>query len=872
MKAVQVSASVHWIGVQDPDLRVFDIVMTTEYGTSYNAYLIKGSEKTALIETVKVKFWDEYLSKLQEVSDLKDIDYLIVNHTEPDHAGSIEHLLGLIPGLTILGSATALSFLKDIVNRDFQSREIGHEERISLGDKTLKFIHAPFLHWPDSIYTYLEEEGILFTCDSFGSHYADERLFNDRIDHDFTDAFQYYFDMIMGPFRRHVLEALEKIRDLNIHMVCPGHGPILRQDVRRYLDLYRQWATPPEASADDKPRVVMAYVSAYGYTESLADSIAEGISSLEDVDLRKYDLVYADPDEVVKAIDSAAGVLIGSPTINGDVLPPVWQLLIRMSPITHAGKVAAAFGAYGWSGEAVPAIESRLNSLRMKVIPGLRVKFKPTPADLDKAFELGMEVARNIQLKRQDTAKLRWRCLVCGHIAEGPEPPEVCPACGVGRENFELLEPEEAFRKDTEERVVIIGGGIAALSAARALRERNRTASITMLTEEPVIPYYRPALSDYLSEDLTGERLFPFNLDWYRDNRIEVQTRQRVVRIDTGSHQVHTENNTTLSYDRLIIATGARSNVPPIKGAELPGVYTLRNLEDARKLKEALKEKRSAVVIGGGVLGLEAVEEMTAQGLNVTVVEFNDRLMPRQLDVEASALLQALMEARGITLHLGVSTEEILGAESVQGVRLSNGQTLPADLVLLSTGVKPNVELAREAGIEVQQGIVVDQHMRASVEDTFAVGDVAQFGERVIGLWPVSMEMGRIAGATAAGDWVEYRQPVLSTMLVAFGKEIFSVGEVSLPQNEVRTVLVTDPAQGYFKKSFLKDGVLAGEIIIADHVDTTETLQKLGRDKSGNRVHSKWKCRVCGYIHEGPEPPEVCPVCGAPKEMFDPID
>ncbi|MFA7148952.1 MAG: FAD-dependent oxidoreductase, partial [Syntrophomonadaceae bacterium] len=223
-------------------------------------------------------------------------------------------------------------------------------------------------------------------------------------------------------------------------------------------------------------------------------------------------------------------------------------------------------------------------------------------------------------------------------------------------------------------------------------------------------------------------------------------------------------------------------------------------------------------------------------------------------------------------LCLGVATDEILGDGQATGVKLSDGTVLEADLVLLSTGVRPNVELAQEAGIEVAQGLVVDDNMRTSVSNVYAAGDVAQFGERPVGLWPVSMEMGRIAGAAAAGDWVEYKQPLISTMLVAFDREIFSIGEVNLSPEECRIVEVIDPVEKYYKKSYIKDGVLVGEIIIAPKVDTSESVRNLGRDKSGTKHYKRWKCRVCGYIHEGPEPPDICPVCGAPKDMFDPVE
>jgi NAD(P)H-nitrite reductase large subunit/rubredoxin len=230
------------------------------------------------------------------------------------------------------------------------------------------------------------------------------------------------------------------------------------------------------------------------------------------------------------------------------------------------------------------------------------------------------------------------------------------------------------------------------------------------------------------------------------------------------------------------------------------------------------------------------------------------------------------MKAKGVNLYLGLDTEEIVGDGQVRGVRLNDGQVLEADLVLLSTGVKPNIELARDAGLEMAQGVVVDNSMRTSRANIYAAGDGAQFGERLIGLWPVSMEMGRVAGAAAAGDWVEYKAPLLSTMLVAFDMEIFSIGEVNLPAEQCRIVEVNDPVENFYKRSYFKDGVLVGEIIIAPQVDTTQSMQALGRDSGGKKRTKHWKCRVCGYVHEGAEPPDECPVCGAPKDMFDPID
>ncbi len=871
MQAVNIRDGVFWVGVQDPELKIFDIVMTTELGTTYNAYLIKGQQKTALIETVKENYFSEYLEDLQKVVNLQDIDYLILNHTEPDHSGSVEKLLQKIPGLTVMGSPTAIKFLKEISNAKFKATELHHNDELDLGGKSLQFISAPFLHWPDSMYTYLKEDRILFSCDSFGSHYAEPRIFNDLIEKDITPAVKYYFDAIMGPFKPYIIEALDKIKDLKIDVICPGHGPVIRQDIQHYIDLYREWAKPAMPDEDGRPKIVLAYVTAYGYTEMIAGGVVEGLEMISDFNVKKYNLIETTLEEVMAEIDTADGLLIGSPTLNGDTLPPVWDLLVRLSPISHSNLVAAAFGAYGWSGEAVPNIEGRLRSLRMQVLPGLKINFKPSARNMEDAFQFGMDFGKAILEKKQDKSKQKWRCLVCGQVFEGEEPPEVCPACGVSQENFVPEKMEDEFLNDSSEKFLLIGGGIAALSAAAAIRKRNRTGMITILTEEAVKPYYRPALSDFLSADIPDERLYVYNDAWYEDNQVEVQTSCTVISLDTKSKNVVLENGNSLSYDKLIIATGARSNIPPFKGVNQQGVFALRNLADAQLLKKGIQGAKKAVVIGGGVLGLEAVEEMVAQGLEVAVVEHFTRIMPRQLDEPASLRLHQLMRDKGVQLYLGLDTEEILGDGTVTGVRLNDGQVLEADLVLLSTGVKPNVELAAEAGLQVDRGIVVDAGMRSSAADVYAAGDVAQFGDRLIGLWPVSLEMGRIAGATATGDWVEYVEPILSTMLAAFDREIFSVGEVNLPLAECRVIEVWDPVENFYKKSFVKDGVLVGVIIIAPKVNTGEALKNLGRDESGKKRTNRWKCRVCGYIHEGPEPPDECPVCGAPKEMFDPL-
>jgi NADH oxidase (H2O-forming) len=202
MKSLQLTKDLFYVGMQDPNLRIFDIVLYTEFGTSYNSFLLKGSEKTALFETTKIKFFDEYLEKVKELVDIENIDYIIVSHTEPDHSGSIEKLLDINPGIKIVGSSAAINFAKEICNRDFTSVVVKDGDALSLGNKTLRFISAPNLHWPDTIFTYIEEEKALVTCDCFGAHYSTESITSDKVanQEDYLAAVEYYFDGIVGPF------------------------------------------------------------------------------------------------------------------------------------------------------------------------------------------------------------------------------------------------------------------------------------------------------------------------------------------------------------------------------------------------------------------------------------------------------------------------------------------------------------------------------------------------------------------------------------------------------------------------------------------------------------------------------------------------
>jgi len=390
MNAVPIGDGVYWVGALNPELRVFDIVMETKYGTTYNAYLVKG-EKIALVETVKAGFDDQLLERLAGVVNPEDVDYIVLNHTEPDHSGALGELLKRMPRAQVVGSRAAIMFLSQMLNAEFNNKVVNHGDEIDLGGKTLRFISAPFLHWPDSMFTYLPEDKILFTCDAFGCHYSSEKVFNDLVG-DVKDAYKYYYDVIVAPFSKYVLEAAEKIKGLEVEVIAPSHGPVLRQDPWSYVELYGKWATKEKPMYRQK-KVPVIYTSAYGYTGILAGEIAAGLAEggVEAELLNMCDYSTAD---LIEKIDESAGFLIGSPTINRDAVPPVWELLAHVSAIVNKDKPVAAFGSYGWSGEAVKLIEQRLQGLQCKVVqPGLRVNFVPSQKSQEEARDFGRTFA-----------------------------------------------------------------------------------------------------------------------------------------------------------------------------------------------------------------------------------------------------------------------------------------------------------------------------------------------------------------------------------------------------------------------------------------------------------------------------------------------
>jgi len=375
--------------------------------------------------------------------------------------------------------------------------------------------------------------------------------------------------------------------------------------------------------------------------------------------------------------------------------------------------------------------------------------------------------------------------------------------------------------------VVIVGCGVASVTAARTIRENDSKTKISIYADENHLYYPRPRLYEVLSGEVKPQEIYMFSGEWYERRGIKVHLNKKVVGIETAKKELLLEDRSRVNYDKLLLANGARSVVPPIKGVEKTGVFTLRSIKDALTIKEYTKKTRKSIIIGGGLLGLEFASSLRKLGQQVEVVEIFPRLLPRQLDQDAATILKDQIEARGINIVLGVKTEDILGQKTVSGILLDNGKELSGNLVLISAGVKSNTDLALQAGIKVDKGVVVDQYLQTSVNDVLAAGDVTEFEGRVYGIIPAAMEQAKIAAMNMLEkEKQSYEGTIPSNTLKIVGIDLTSMGIVNPEEPRYEEIKKIDREKGVYKKIVLEQGKIVGAIILGDTKDVT-SIKKL---------------------------------------------
>lgn len=358
---------------------------------------------------------------------------------------------------------------------------------------------------------------------------------------------------------------------------------------------------------------------------------------------------------------------------------------------------------------------------------------------------------------------------------------------------------------------VIIGNGIAGLAAIKEIRKKDKEGTIKVVTSEGVVTYYRTKLSEYIAKDFQDEELLVAKEEWYRENKIELYLSKIVEKIDIENKKLVLDDSQEIEYDKLLIATGSRPFIPPIAGKFKEGVFALRDLKDIHYLQKYLKDLKKVTVIGGGLLGLEAAWSLKKLGKEVSIVEFAPYLLPRQVDREISEKLQEKLEEEGFNIYLDSQTEEILGQGKADGIRLNNDKILDTEAIIISVGIRPNLDLVRDTDIKFDKGIIVDKNLKTNIDNIYAAGDVAEIDKSVLGLWTVGNAEGKIAGANMTGESLEYTNPNIFTNLQIGNVKLFSAGVISDSEKTYEY-----KADDIHHKLFVKEEKIVGAILFGD--------------------------------------------------------
>lgn len=393
----KINDSVKWVGKIDWELRTFHgEEYSTHRGSSYNSYLVQ-DEKTVLIDTVWAPFSKEYVANLKKEIDLNKIDYIIINHAEPDHSGALPELMREIPNTPIYCTANAVKSIKGHYHQDWNFVVVKTGDKLNIGSKDFVFIEARMLHWPDTMFSYLTGDNILFSNDAFGQHYASEHMYNDLVDKAelYQEAIKYYAN-ILTPFSKFVEQKIEEVVALNVpvSMICPSHGILWRDNPLQIVTQYMEWAKDYQEN-----QVTIMYDSMWNATRKMAEAIAAGVKSANPgLSIKLFNIGKADKNDVVTEVFKSKAILMGSSTINKGILHSVAGMLEEIKGLGFKNKKAAAFGSYGWSGESVQIITDELKKAGFEVIDnGVKALWNPDKESLDKCFDLGKQFGENLK-------------------------------------------------------------------------------------------------------------------------------------------------------------------------------------------------------------------------------------------------------------------------------------------------------------------------------------------------------------------------------------------------------------------------------------------------------------------------------------------
>ncbi len=753
----------------DKDLRVFLSDSYTDSGMMFNTYLTKSEQEAVVFGAPPTAQTTEWLEQITPHITDKQLTY--VSFCDNNDTRVVQLLAERCRQLTVIGTFAALYAIED---------DNDSIRKIFLrGRRTLTLCNTPFIFEAEAagnLCVFCESKKLILTGKALGSYCAAPEIL-------LSAANQNAYQMGAKNYRRDTtgkerLAQLEKIllfaRDMGAELICPVHGPVADCNHEVLFNLYQY-----KSDLAEKPLTVALLYAAGGYTDHLAAKLAEGLAESGAIQVDQINLSATSRDEVLERAARADAVLLGTPEVKGRAAKAVYDIVTSLPQKDCKGKLAGVFYSAESQNCERNALHDWLSSLGFDTnTADFFCVGKPDEAMLNAAFEQGFAFGCSLQRIPNPRKPKLVKCLVCGEIFDASL--GICPVCGVGLDQCIPAEEDAIlFTCDTDRNYLILGGGVAAVSAAEAIRKRDQTGSITILSAEKELPINRPLLTKDLRAAIDQPETMLFHdQQWYDDLNVRLVLGCTATAIHPESKTVTADNGETYPYDKLIYALGGECFIPPFKGKDTPGVVAIRHLSDIEQLAGYLENAKHAVVIGGGALGLEAASELHRFGLKITVLESAPQIVARQLDAENAAVFRAAMERMGVPCYEGVSIEEICGEDRVTGVRLADGRMFAADVVVVSCGTRSTIDLAQQAGIAVERGVIVNNRMETNLSDIYSCGDCAQLDGMNYQLWQEATDQGRTAGANAVGEPVTYSNHMFGCTLAGFGANMFALGDV----------------------------------------------------------------------------------------------
>ena len=840
MISTQVRQGIHSISAVENNRRGFEGSWYTADGVMFNSYWLSCGGQDMVVGTMPQRCIDEWMDWIRAREAKGRPGYLVIFGMEEDLAAA-DALLSVWPEITVIGSPSALYRLEGLTKVPFRELEIRTDRGVDAGGRRIRFSILPDTKEVPSLYMLDEKTKVLFTADAFAAYYApqmqDGVFVNPNTDRArYVGALRGYYESFHGAGSIGLMEkAAALVRSAGAEVICPVRGPLIDTEKEKPEALAQElMAHGREQSRPEDPAKVLAIVYESNawigkVAARMENGAAESAGEETGIRVERYDLGSVSREAAMEGIRHCDAFLLGTTQKKDDAARSIWDIVTSLSKEECEGKMAAVISQGQPDGSVALQLRVRLGSLGCDISwKDFRVIGKPDDEVLKYAEDYGFGLGCRLQRIPNPRTPSLVKCLVCGEIFDASL--GTCPVCGVGLDQCVPVEEDEAeFREDSDRRYIILGGGTAGISAADAIRQRDASGSIDLFSAEDVLPINRPMLTkDVDIAAAEDPSIFVHEKSWYEERGITMHLGCAVTRIDTDKKCIETAEGEEFAYDRLIYAMGAECFIPPFEGWNKKGVLTIRHLKDCEELAARMASARKAVVIGGGVLGLEAASEIMRSGIEVTVLEASPQIVGRQVDAGTAAILRRRMEAMHIACHEAVSIAGVDGEEQAEAVRLADGRVFPCDFVVVSCGNRGNIAAAKEAGIHVERSIVVNRRMETSAEDVYACGDCAQLEGLNFQLWQEASEQGKVAGANAAGDDLMYEQALLGLSLEGFGTSLFAIGDVGKKENvSYRTLEIHDGVRSREEKYWFSGSLLQGAVLINTPEKITEVTQNV---------------------------------------------